>query len=174
MNETYLGLGSNLGNREKNLLRAVAEVSARFILLDYSSVYETSPVGYTGQPDFLNMVIAIRTGNCSLMELLEFAKQVETRLGRTETFRWGPRVIDIDILYAEGAEIHTPELTVPHRELLNRDFVLVPLSELTERITVGGRPLHLAPYKTRNRGNGRVRLHRSREKLSLTHDGNNR
>jgi 2-amino-4-hydroxy-6-hydroxymethyldihydropteridine diphosphokinase len=179
MNKTYLGLGSNLGDRERNLLRAAAEVSARFALLDHSSIYETRPVGYTDQPDFLNMVIAAGTGECPPGELLGFVKSIERKLGREETFRWGPRVIDIDILYMEGVEIHTPELAVPHRELLNRNFVLAPLSELTDSIVVGGGKVELAAHLRENDGDDRVHLYRSREDLSgedlnRSNDGNNR
>lgn len=179
MRKTYLGLGSNLGDREKNLLRATAEVSARFTLLDHSSMYETSPVGYTDQPDFLNMVIAVLAEGCTPGGLLGFVKDIETRLGRAETFRWGPRVIDIDILYMEGVEVDTPGLTVPHRELLNRTFVLVPLSELTDSIVLGGRKVDLAAHLLRTSSSGRVRVYRSREDLSreclgLSDDGNHR
>ena len=102
MKDTFLGLGSNVGEREHNILRAVSLLKKRFEILGFSSLYNTAPVGYLDQDDFLNMVIWANTRHLQPLELLEHVKAVEKELGRKETFRWGPRMIDIDILYKEG------------------------------------------------------------------------
>jgi len=136
MKDTFLGLGSNVGEREHNILRAVSLLKKRFEILGFSSLYNTAPVGYLDQDDFLNMVIWANTRHLQPLELLEHVKAVEKELGRKETFRWGPRMIDIDILYKEGISFETEALTVPHRELLKRNFVLVPLSEITDHLII--------------------------------------
>lgn len=143
MKVTYLGLGSNIGNKEQNLIRAITFVGSKFKILDYSSIYITSPVGYKNQPHFFNMVLKIDSEGIAPLELLKFVKQAELELGRRKTFRWGPRMIDIDILYIEGVQIHSEDLTVPHRELFNRDFVLIPLSEITECIEINDQIFYL-------------------------------
>jgi 2-amino-4-hydroxy-6-hydroxymethyldihydropteridine diphosphokinase len=139
MTATFLGLGSNMGDRERNLLQAASLIRNRYALIDHSSLYNTAPVGYGEQPDFLNMVVHIDSVDSSPNSLLTFVKGIETTMGRRKTFRWGPRSIDIDILYMEDVSIRTAELTIPHREMFNRFFVLVPLSELTESLLIDGR-----------------------------------
>ncbi len=136
MAKTYLGLGSNIGDREGNLIRAILLIKKTCNLLDYSSIYLTSPVGYEKQADFLNMAIEIDSGDCEPFELLNFVKSIESKIGRQETFRWGPRLIDIDILYMEGISITTENLIIPHSEIFNRLFVLIPLAELTESLII--------------------------------------
>ena len=95
---TYLGLGSNLGDREGNLIQATRSIGESCRLLRYSSIYRTSPVGNNEQPDFLNMVVAVDTCTMKPRELLSLVKSIERKMGRSPTFRWGPRLIDIDIL----------------------------------------------------------------------------
>ena len=129
MPRVYIGLGTNLGDRWGNLLRAV-EGLQDFIEVDSASpVYETEPWGYIHQPRFLNAVV---TGTTALSprSLLEALKALETRLGRKPTFRYGPRVIDLDILLYDMRVLETPELQVPHPHLHERAFVLVPLCDL--------------------------------------------
>ena len=125
----YLGLGSNLGDRQENLRAAVGRLSEEVAIERVSAVYETSPVGYDDQPYFLNAVLAGRTG-LGPLQLLRFAKRIERELGRVESFRNAPRVIDIDILFHGDALVETKELTVPHPGVAERAFVLVPLAEI--------------------------------------------
>lgn len=143
MKTGYLGLGSNQGDREKNLIHALSLIKARWDIVGISSIFETSPVGYRNQPDFLNMVIEIDVKDYQASRLLEELKAIEKKIGRKPTFRWGPRVIDIDILYIQDIIIESPELTLPHKELLNREFVLIPLSEIVDRLSVHGQMVHL-------------------------------
>ena len=126
----YLGLGSNLGDRVQNLARARAELEARGArILRQSSVHETEPFGVLAQPDFLNQVLEVDwTG--TPRELLTTAKAVETAVGRTETYRWGPREIDVDILLFGELAVREEGLTIPHSGLADREFVLAPLHEL--------------------------------------------
>ncbi|HCV43320.1 MAG TPA: 2-amino-4-hydroxy-6-hydroxymethyldihydropteridine diphosphokinase [Bacteroidetes bacterium] len=127
----FIGLGSNVGQREKFLNKAVAELkNVRDTKVVWaSSVYETDPVGKTDQPKFLNAAVEIET-QLQPNELYEEVKAIETRLGRTKTERWGPREIDIDILVYDGLVFQDEEVTVPHPEMERRKFVLVPLKEI--------------------------------------------
>ena len=129
----YLGLGSNLGDREDNLRRAVSLLHQQVSLAALSSVYETEPWGYTSQPAFLNLACAVET-RLSPQELLELAQGVERELGRVPTFRYGPRTMDVDILLYGDEVIDTPELQIPHPGFPERAFVLVPLAEIAPRI----------------------------------------
>lgn len=125
----YLCLGSNLGNRQANLDRAVDLLSQRLGSLRISSVYDTEPIGNVNQPRFLNMVCQARTG-LAPMELLTMTKGIELKLGRVTGKRNAPRPIDIDILFYGNEVVKTPELVIPHPRLTERAFVLVPLAEI--------------------------------------------
>ena len=125
----YLGLGSNLGDREDNLRRAVSLLSRRASLVTLSSVYETKPWGYASQPAFLNVACLLET-RLSAQDLLDLAQSVERDLGRVPSFRYGPRVIDVDILLYGDEVIETPHLQVPHPRLWQRSFALTPLAEI--------------------------------------------
>ena len=125
----YLGLGSNLGEREENLCQALALLSPKANLEKMSSIYETEPVGYKEQPLFLNLVCRIAT-DAPPDELLHFAKDIETRMGRVPSFPNAPRTIDIDILFYEDRIMSTQDLTIPHPRLQGRAFVLIPLAEI--------------------------------------------
>ncbi len=129
----YLGLGSNLGDREGNIRRALELLSQRLRLLKVSSLYETEPWGYKEQPRFINCAAAFAT-NLELDALLGLLKEVEQALGRRRTFRWGPRVIDIDILLFGDQVVRTEHLEVPHPMLPERAFALVPLAEIAADI----------------------------------------
>ncbi len=124
-----LSLGTNLGDREANLRNAITALAPAVRVTRESRVYETAPWGFTDQPSFLNMVVAGET-DLSPLELLKFLKTLETELGRTPTFRYGPRLIDLDILFYDDLILQTPELTIPHPKLHERAFVLVPLADL--------------------------------------------
>lgn len=125
----YLGLGSNLGNRQGNLVQAVSYLGERVNIGQVSSLYETEPVGYREQPWFLNAVCRGAT-QLSPEELLDFAKEIESDLGRVSGFRNAPRPIDIDILLYGNLIVGTPQLIIPHPRLAERAFVLVPLAEI--------------------------------------------
>jgi dihydropteroate synthase len=127
----YLGLGANLGDRAATIAHAVERLGtgADLRVIRRSGLYETAPVGVTDQPSFLNAVLEAET-LLTPPELLRFVKDVEHDLGRQARVRWGPREIDVDILLYGDERISTPELTIPHAELWNRLFVLVPLAEL--------------------------------------------
>lgn len=129
----YLCLGSNLGRREKNLSRALAWLSTKVRLEQISSVYETEPVGYREQPMFLNLVCRIAT-TLSPEELLLLAKEIETRMGRTPSFRNAPRPIDIDILFYDDQIVASKNLAIPHPRLHSRAFVLLPLAEIAPNL----------------------------------------
>ena len=127
----YLGFGTNLGDREKNLDRAIISLDSRpdLAILRISGIYETEPWGMTDQPNFLNMVAEIVT-SISLGELLERVKKLEQDMGREDGPRFGPRLIDVDILLLEDQVVDQPDLQIPHASLHLRAFVLVPLAEL--------------------------------------------
>lgn len=129
MIHVFLGIGTNLGDRKRNLQEARAALSQRLEILKESSIYQTAPWGYLDQPAFLNQVIEAQTALSSL-NLLDFLKQTENQLGRQANFRFGPRLIDLDILFYGNRIIQTPRLQVPHPRLTERAFVLIPLAEI--------------------------------------------
>ena len=129
MTTIYLSLGSNIGNRKNNLEKALTELSKNNIRkIKISSFYETEPVG-PKQRNFYNVAGKFKTTLTS-QDLLKTVKQVESKLGRTKTYHWGPRVIDIDILFYGKQIIKTKNLIIPHKEIKNRAFVLVPMKEI--------------------------------------------
>ena len=131
MNRTsvYLSLGSNIGNREKNLKNALGFLSERTQLEKLSSVYDTAPVGNENQPRFLNVVCQVSTTLQPEM-LLAMVKNIESKLGRLPKTHNLPRPIDIDILFYGNHVISTPDLVIPHPRLHERAFVLIPLIEI--------------------------------------------
>lgn len=139
----YIALGSNLGDRLGFIERALAELSLRMKILEVSTIYESPPWGVKDQPPFLNCVAKIET-DLSPRELLKVAKETELILGRKQRPRWREREIDIDILLLGDAVIETPDLTIPHRYLKERNFFLIPLIELDESIKD---PLTGVPFK---------------------------
>lgn len=139
MSTAYLGLGGNLGDRVQNLREALRRLAAAPGLLigATSSVYETKPVGVAGQPDFLNMVVRVET-TLAPRELLSLCLRIETELGRVRRDHWGPRTIDLDVLWYDGRTWCDSELVLPHPRLKERAFVLVPLAEIAPRIALDG------------------------------------
>ncbi|MEW5938606.1 MAG: 2-amino-4-hydroxy-6-hydroxymethyldihydropteridine diphosphokinase [Chloroflexota bacterium] len=144
--EIYIALGANIGDRLANLRAAIRSLSPdpsttgldkrstlrsgqRFEVVAVSRVYETPPWGFTDQPAFLNMTLHART-DLGPAESLERLKQIEVELGREQTFRWGPRLIDLDILFYDDLIADTPPLVIPHPRLHERAFVLVPLMDI--------------------------------------------
>jgi 2-amino-4-hydroxy-6-hydroxymethyldihydropteridine diphosphokinase len=134
MAKVYLGLGSNRGDRLtflKSALTGIAKFNQTSVNM-VSSVYETEPVGKKDQNEFFNAVAEIET-KLSPQDLLRELKQLELQLGRREMVRWGPREIDIDILYYDDLVFNDDALQIPHGELPNRRFVLIPLNEIAHR-----------------------------------------
>ncbi len=125
----YLGLGSNMGNRQDYLDKALELLSQRLQIEKISSVYDTEPIGNINQPRFLNLVCQVYT-RLAPMGLLALAKGIESKLGRIFGKSNAPRPIDIDILFYDDRVIETPELVIPHPRLAERAFVLVPLAEI--------------------------------------------
>ena len=125
----YLGLGSNMGNRQANLEKALELLSHRLRVEKISTIYDTEPIGNTNQPRFLNLVCQIYT-RLAPTELLALAKGIESKLGRIPGKSNAPRPIDIDILFYDDQVVETPELVIPHPKLTERAFVLVPLAEI--------------------------------------------
>jgi len=125
----YIALGTNLGERAANLRAAIESLLPKVSVLAKSHVYETPPWGYEDQPAFLNMVIRAET-NLEPGALLKYLKQLEVKLGRESNFRWGPRLIDLDILFYDDLVVDTPPLVIPHPRLHERAFVLVPLADV--------------------------------------------
>lgn len=130
-NKVYLSLGSNIGNRQEYIESAIELVGKTegIKILKKSGLYETSPVGYVEQDLFLNAVIKIET-DFSEREILKIINKIENELDRKREIRWGPRTIDIDILILSDKKINETDLIIPHKEMLNRLFVLVPLIEI--------------------------------------------
>jgi len=134
-----LGLGTNLGDRHENMqsaLRKLGELPT-IELTRISSLYETVPVGVTDQPDFLNLVAAAQT-SLAPQALLDALLHIENQMGRVRTKRWGPRVIDMDLLLYGSEQITLPRLTVPHPRLRERAFVLAPLAEIAPELALPG------------------------------------
>jgi 2-amino-4-hydroxy-6-hydroxymethyldihydropteridine diphosphokinase len=136
VNRIYLSLGSNVGDRESHLRAAIDRFPPHIRVLRASPLYETAPVEFTAQPWFLNQVIEVEWAGTP-RQLLRAAKAVEREGGRQATRRWGPRVIDVDLLLFGDQSVREPGLEIPHPRLLERDFVLGPLRELGVR--PGGR-----------------------------------
>jgi len=133
----YVSLGSNQGDREHNLRRGTNLLGQlpHTSVVKVSSMYETDPVGVTGQRRFLNAAAELRTSLPAERLLLEF-KRIEKELGRTPGPRWGPRTLDIDLLLYGNQTIETAELTVPHPRMMQRAFVLVPLGEIAGNLVL--------------------------------------
>ncbi len=129
MHVTYLGLGSNIGDRLQNLQAAINALEPEVHPVECSPVYETPPWGYLDQPNFLNQVVKAET-ELSPGELLRYLKEIEKDLGRQDSFLNGPRKIDLDIIFFDDAVIESPPITIPHPRMDDRGFVLLPLADL--------------------------------------------
>lgn len=133
MNKVYLSIGTNIGERESNLVEAVRQLVSEenITVTKVSSIYETAPVGFADQQSFLNIAVELET-TLNAYEMLACCQQVEQHLGRVRLIRWGPRSIDLDILLFNHENIETESLIVPHERMFERAFVLVPLTEISE------------------------------------------
>jgi 2-amino-4-hydroxy-6-hydroxymethyldihydropteridine diphosphokinase len=151
-----LGLGANLGDPAENLRRAVAALRDAGVVFDaLSSLYATPPWGVTDQPDFVNACALART-RLAPLDLLDLLKAIERALGREETRRWGPRIIDIDLLFYDDLVWRDDRLVLPHPGLLERAFVVIPLAEIAPALRVDG--LRLADAARRADRSGIRRL----------------
>ncbi|MDQ6697207.1 MAG: 2-amino-4-hydroxy-6-hydroxymethyldihydropteridine diphosphokinase [Actinomycetota bacterium] len=142
-----LGLGSNLGDRRRYLRDAVDELGADVVHV--SPVYETAPVG--GPPDqqpYLNLVVELRTGRTA-RELLVLCHRLEAEAARVRSIRWGPRTLDVDVLWCDGVDIDEPDLQVPHPRMAERRFVMAPLRDVAP---------DLVPDDWEERADGQVTL----------------
>lgn len=137
MNIAYIALGSNIEPRYSYLEKAIEglEQVAKIVVLNKSEVYETVPVGYADQANFLNMVIEIET-DLSAFNLLDICQAVEGKLGRNRDVRWGPRTIDLDILLYNKENMKTEKLIIPHPRMHERAFVLVPLQDVNPSVHI--------------------------------------
>ena len=135
MNQAFISLGSNIGDRYHYLHEAlkILETSYEVELVKVSSVFETDPVGYTDQDLFLNMVAQIST-ELTPFELLDACLEIEKELGRKREVRWGPRTIDLDILLYNEENIITERLVIPHPRMIERSFVVIPLLEISPEL----------------------------------------
>jgi len=127
----FLGLGSNIGKKRKNLINAIRLLKShkKIELKEISKFYLSPPYGFEEQESFINCVVEIYT-ELPPHELLKILKNMEKKLGRKPTFRWGPRVIDIDILFYDNIILNDKNLVIPHPDIKNRAFVLVPMAEI--------------------------------------------
>jgi 2-amino-4-hydroxy-6-hydroxymethyldihydropteridine diphosphokinase len=141
MTSAYISMGSNLGDRQANILTATRLLSDNAKILIISSIYETEPEGYKKQPDFLNCVVNVEV-ETDAPTLLTKLKNIEERMGREQSFKNAARIIDLDLLFFNQDIIREPDLEVPHPRLLERSFVLVPMVEIAAGFT------HPALHKT--------------------------
>ncbi len=135
MTRAFLGLGSNLGDREETLREAVATLGST--VRRVSGVYETEPVGGPAQGPYLNLVVELDT-DLEPRQLLGLCQRLEAAAGRVRAERWGPRTLDVDILWIDGVESDAADLTVPHPRMWERAFVLAPLAELAPELVPPG------------------------------------
>jgi 2-amino-4-hydroxy-6-hydroxymethyldihydropteridine diphosphokinase len=135
MTKVYAGLGSNLGNKRENIIRAIDRIDAyeEICVKEKSGFYDTSPVGGPPQPDYVNCVIELET-EIEPQTLLKEFKKIEIELGRKPGMRWGPRVIDLDIILFGDRIVNDHNLKIPHERMHERIFVLEPLSEISPDI----------------------------------------
>jgi 2-amino-4-hydroxy-6-hydroxymethyldihydropteridine diphosphokinase len=134
MSEAYVALGSNLGDREENLRTALKYLEANGVeVVKVSTFIETEPYGVTDQPGFVNAVCQVKT-ELAPLELLRLLLSIEQEMGRVRLRRWGERNIDLDLLLYEDACVVSEELTLPHPDMQNRDFVLLPLAEIAGEV----------------------------------------
>ena len=142
MNKAYLGLGTNMGDKEAYLKEACKIISdnPNINIVKISKVYKTKAWGYTNQDDFLNICIEVDT-NLSPEELLEVCHEVENKLNRVRVIRWGPRTIDVDILFFNNIISTDENLILPHPRIKERAFVLIPLMDLNKELVIDNKTI---------------------------------
>jgi 2-amino-4-hydroxy-6-hydroxymethyldihydropteridine diphosphokinase len=160
----YIGIGSNIGDKVDHCEKAISGILKvdHHRLLAKSSFFKTQPMGYTSQDWFVNGVIKIET-DLEALDLFRSLKAIEAQLGRAETFRWGPRVIDLDILFFDEQDIQTEILQIPHPLMQERQFVLIPLVEIDRGL------VHPVLKKTVQELLENIKEDQGVEKLQTTH-----
>lgn len=160
----FLGIGSNLGERRCNLLAALRllEGMEGVRVLEVSSVYETKPWGVSEQPHFLNLVALVSTTH-DPHGMLAACREVEEKLGRVRDRKWGPRVIDVDILLMGDIELEVEDLVIPHPYMLERDFVMMPLLELRPHVMIPGKGEARRHYQRGDRKDARLAFRYDKE-----------
>lgn len=140
MSKAYLGIGTNIGDKRANIEKSIEllDKHPQVEVTKVSSYYETEPVGFTEQDWFQNIALEVETA-LEPLDLLALCNQIEKDLGRERIIRWGPRIIDVDILTYEGFTSGTEKLTVPHPRMHERSFVMVPLYEIIQDLEIHGR-----------------------------------
>ena len=136
MTRAILSLGSNLGDRAAHLRTVVADLGAAVVAV--SPVFETAPWGVTDQPDFLNAVLVAEDPELDAWGWLRRGQALEDASGRVREQRWGPRTLDVDVLWVDGETVDTPDLEVPHPRMFERAFVLVPLADVAADVLPAG------------------------------------
>ena len=139
--QAFVAMGANLGDRYATLTSAIARMATKQEIhaIETSSIYETDPVCDVDQPLFLNLVVGLET-SLSPEALFEFLMELEAEFGRVRTTRWGPRTLDLDLLVYENERRRTASLELPHPRMMERSFVLVPLTELVNKPRFRGEP----------------------------------
>lgn len=132
--KAFIALGTNDGNRESNIQTALEEIAQFAKIVQKSSIYNTEPVGFKNQSDFLNMVIAIET-KLNPVELMIKLEEIEHKMGKNKEFENGPRLIDLDILFYDDRVVRHSHFEIPHPRLHQRNFVLTPLAEIAPKLT---------------------------------------
>ena len=167
----YLGLGSNLGDRLRYLELAVERIARLPVtkIIKWSSVYESEPVGCLTQDNFLNMAVRVST-KLTPEEFLQKSQKIENSLYRARTIRWGPRTIDIDLLFWGQLVLRTDTLQIPHPEVDKRNFVLLPLAELAPEFTVPVTEVRVEALSTRSGDASRVELFLAEKAFEFNRD----
>ena len=142
MNKSYLGLGTNMGDRDKYLSDACVLLNnhEKINITKKSKIYETKAWGYTEQADFLNVCLEVDT-SLNEYELLSVCQEVEQKLDRKRIIRWGPRTIDVDILFFNDIVLNDENLLIPHPRIKERAFVLIPLMDLNSKLSIDGKTI---------------------------------
>lgn len=156
--EIHIALGTNLGDRRANLLRAIELLRTRMQITRLSSLYETEAAYVTDQPEFLNMALGAQIDDQAMppRDLLRFVNEIERRMGRERLVRYGPRVIDVDILSYGDRLVMEEDLIIPHPRIVERDFVLAPLQEIAPDLVLPGQTKSVSELARALPGIGKV------------------
>ena len=165
MNKAYLGLGTNMGDRLEYLNSACILLSEyeNINITKKSKIYETKAWGYTDQADFLNMCLEINT-SLDEFQLLEICGQVEQKLDRKRIIRWGPRTIDVDILFFNDIILNNEKLSIPHPRISERAFVLIPLMDLNTNLVIKNKTIDVYLNSLSSEERGQVKEYIGDEK----------
>ena len=168
MNKAYLGLGTNMGDRLEYLNSACTILSQyeNINITNKSKIYETKAWGYTDQADFLNMCLEIET-SLDEFQLLEVCGEVEQKLNRERIIRWGPRTIDVDILFFNDIILNNEKLSIPHPRISERAFVLIPLMDLNTNLVIKNKTIDVYLNSLSSEERGQVKEYIGDEKQPI-------